>query len=257
MKALIAITKETFLRLRRDKIFSPAILVGLSLLGLSGLASYWGIEEFFKILYDLGTASFQLTGSTVAIFWGTKLIADSRQEGSLEVQLASPVSRSVWLLGKFFGLSLALTVLALIFLIGWQGVFWSYGIGWLSARDLLIFALLTMSWFVMGATSILFASFTSQGVALFCSGWSFLTGLVSAPIAQALAPETPAATRKLVETLASFWNLHLFNLSSLYTHSEPLSDLFLLTRFSYGFLLIALSVSLACLLFQNRDLIAS
>jgi len=257
MKVLIAIVRETFLRLRRDKIFSPAIIVGLSLLGLSGLASYWGIEEFFKILYDLGTAAFQLTGSTVAIFWGTKLISDSRQEGSLEVQLASPVSRSVWIVGKFLGLSSALIVLALIFLLGWQGIFWSYGIGWLSSKDFLIFAFLTLSWIVIGGFSILFASFTSPGIALFCSGWSFLTGLISAPIAQALAPDTPLYTRRIVETLASFWNLHLFNLSSMYSRTEALSELYLLSRFSYGLLLIALSLSLACLIFQNRDLIAS
>ena len=257
MIALIAIVRETFLRLRRDKIFAPAIIAGLSLLGLSGLASYWGIEEFFKILYDLGTTAFQLTGATVAIFWGNKIISDSRQEGSLEVQLASPVSRSTWIIGKFLGLSLALILVALIFILGWEGIYLGYHMGLMPSHDLIIFAYLTLSWLVMGAISILFASFANAGVAMFCSAWMFLTGLISAPIAQALAPETPESTKKIVEILASLWNLHLFNLSTLITQGEPLDQLLLASRLGYGLLLIGFCVSLSCLIFQNRDLIAS
>ena len=62
MRALVAVSMETFLRLRRDKIFVPAALVGCGLLLMSGLASYWGVEEFFKILYDLGSFAWLMTG---------------------------------------------------------------------------------------------------------------------------------------------------------------------------------------------------
>lgn len=256
MRALNSITWETFLRLRRDKIFLPAALIGLGLLAFSGLASYWGVEEFFKILYDLGSASYLFTGATVAIFWGNKIIADSKQEGSLEVQLASPVNRSVWLTGKFLGLSMSLLVLASIFIVAWQTIYWSYGMGWIPLKDFLLFAVLTVSWIVMGAVSIFFSSLAQGAIALFCSIWVFVVGLLSAPIMQALSPDTPPATRKAVELLAGLWNLHSFNLSA-YASTPNFVGLFdILGRLGYGALLVGLMLSLSCFFFQRRDIVA-
>ncbi len=258
MRTILAVASETFLRLRRDKVFLPALLIGIGLLGLTGLASYWGVEEFFKILYDLGTAAYLFTGSAVAIFWGNKIVSDSRQEGSLEVQLASPIGRSSWLIGKFLGLSAALVLLGVGFLIAWQGIYLSYGMGYMKGVDLLMFALLTMVWFVLAALSIFFAALATQAVALFCSIWMFVCGLISGPILQALSPETPESTRKVVGVIAGIWNLHLFNISqtmSRYYIPEIPSDLGL--RFGYGVLLCGFFLAAACLAFQKRDIIAS
>lgn len=256
MRAVSSIAWETFLRLRRDKIFLPAALIGFGLLAFSGLASYWSVEEFFKILYDLGTSSYLFTGATVAIFWGNKIIADSRQEGSLEVQLASPVSRSVWLIGKFLGLFAGLMILALIFIVAWQGIYLGYGLGWIPGKDILIFSLLTLSWMVMGAVSIFFSSLAQGAIALFCSIWMFIVGLLSAPIMQALAPDTPPVTRKAVEILAGLWNLHSFNLGSYGTSTNFIGRIEILERLGYGCLLVGLLLSLSCFFFQRRDIVA-
>jgi Cu-processing system permease protein len=255
MRALVAVSMETFLRLRRDKIFVPAALVGCGLLLMSGLASYWGVEEFFKILYDLGSFAWLMTGTTVAIFWGNKIITDSRQEGSLEVQLASPISRSTWLLGKFVGLTGALVLLSLIFLAGWQSIYLSYSMGWLPMRDIILFSLLSVSWVVMAAVSIFFASLASGAVALFCSIWMFVAGLITAPILQTLSPDTPAATRRTVEVLAGLWNLHLFDASQYNIDRQVLSQMDLISRLGYGAMLVGVFMSLACFFFNRRDIV--
>lgn len=258
MRTLFAVAMETFLRLRRDKVFLPALLIGMGLLGLTGLASFWGVEEFFKILYDLGTAAYLFTGATVAIFWGNKIVSDSRQEGSLEVQLASPIGRSVWLMGKFLGLFFALTLLAGAFLVAWQGIYLGYGIGWMGPNDLVLFALLTMVWYVLAALSIFFATMATQAVALFCSIWMFVCGLISGPILQALSPETPALTKQLVGIIAGVWNLYLFSLahSSDRMYQIPIPE-DIGFRFGYGVILLGFFMSAACLAFQKRDIIAS
>ncbi len=258
MRTLFAVASETFLRLRRDKVFIPALLIGVGLLGLTGLASYWGVEEFFKIMYDLGTTAYLFTGAAVAIFWGNKIVSDSRQEGSLEVQLASPIGRSVWLLGKFLGLLMALLLLAVGFLAAWQLIYFSYGMGWMYPIDLLVFALLTFVWVILAAVSIFFASMATQAVALFCSIWMFVCGLISAPILQALSPETPETTRKLVGIIAGLWNLHTFNITQVLARGFRVQipeDIFV--RFAYGSLLTGLFLAAACLAFQKRDIIAS
>ena len=70
--SIFPVISETFLRLRRDRIFLPALILGSALLILSGLASYCCRinQKSFKILYDLGTTAFHLTGAMVAIFGG-------------------------------------------------------------------------------------------------------------------------------------------------------------------------------------------
>ncbi|MBC7661388.1 MAG: ABC transporter permease subunit [Chitinophagaceae bacterium] len=257
MSTLFAIAFETFLRLRRDRVFIPALLVGVGLLALSGLASYWGVEEFFKILYDLGTMAYLFTGSIVALFWGNKIVSDSKQEGSLEVQLASPIGRSTWLLGKFLGLTTVLIFLGILFLIAWQGIYFSYGMGWMKPFDLALFGTLTLVWIVLAALSIFFASIATQSVALFCSIWMFVAGLISAPIMQALSPETPEETRKVVQVIAGLWNLHLFNISqSVVKYHIPVVPDDMGYRICYGLLLTGFFLSCACVGFQRKDIIA-
>jgi len=257
MRTLFAVASETFLRLRRDKIFLPAVMIGVGLLALTGLASYWGVEEFFKILYDLGTAAYLFTGAAVAIFWGNKIVSDSRLEGSLEVQLASPISRSVWLLGKFLGLSAALILIGLCFLVAWQGIYFSYGMSWMNPFDLQLFAVLTLSWLLLAALSIMFASFATQAVALFCTIWIFVCGMISAPIMQTLSPETPEATRKVVTAIAGVWNLNSFNISqSVSKYHIPTAPEDIAFRVGYGFLLCGFFLSVACFTFQRKDIIA-
>lgn len=256
MRTILTVASETFLRLRRDRIFIPALLVGVGLLGLSGLASYWGIEDFFKIMYDMGAAAYLFTGATVAIFWGNKIVADSRQEGSLEVQLASPVGRSSWLLGKFLGLTLGLLLLAAAFLVTWQLIYGAWGLGWINTQDLSIFALLTLLWIVLGALAICFACLASSGIALFCSAWAFVVGLLSAPIMQALAPETPETTRRIVETIAGLWNLHYLNLAAFGGQAVFVDLNDFLMRVAYGFALSVFFLALACIAFHRKDIVA-
>lgn len=257
MRTIIAVAFETFLRLRRDKIFLPALLIGVGLLGLTGLASFWGVEEFFKILYDLGTTAYLFTGAAVAIFWGNKIVSDSKTEGSLEVQLASPIGRSTWLIGKFLGLSAALLLLGVCFLIAWQAIYFSYGMTWMNPFDLQLFAVLTISWLFLAALSMMFATFATQAVALFCTLWVFVCGLISAPILQTLSPETPETTRKVVEVIAGVWNINMFNISqSVSKYHIPVAPDDIGMRVAYGFLLIGFFLAMACLAFQRKDIIA-
>lgn len=254
MSHLIPILSETFLRLRRDRIFLPAVIAGILLLMFSGLASYWGVEEFFKILYDLGTTAYHLTGATVAIFWGIKIIHDSHQEGSIEVQLSSPVSRVEWLVAKYFGLACALLLLGLIFIVAWQLVYWGYGMGPLKLPIITIFAMLSLSWLVVGALAMLMASLSSYAIALFSSFWLFILGLLTAPLMQTMSPDTPESLRLILETMAGLWNLHYFNLYEIGVGTSELELGQLAAKLAYGLALITIFLGSGALVFQRKDL---
>lgn len=256
MWKLWAVTRETLLLLRRDKIFMPAAVIGSIIVAIAILASDWGIEEFAKILFDVGAAGYHLTGVAVAMLWGTKAVTDSRAEGSLEVQLASPISRPVWLIGKFFGLALALLLLAVILLVVLQILMLWKNFGWMSEKHLLVFGLLTLNWLVVAGVAIFFASFSSANVALFCTLCLWLGGLVTNAVTRSISPKTPEYMRWLIEKLAMVWDLQRFNMSYLgdYEYVMPPPDQ-IWWRVGYGLALVLFAVSAGCAIFNRRDLV--
>ena len=250
---LTTVTLESFTKLRRDKIFLPALIGGGGLLFLATLIGFWGIEEFYKIIYDIGTAGLAFISATVAIFWGTKSVADSKTEGSIEVQLASPIDRSVWLCGKFLGLAIGLLVLGICFLAFWQGLCFYYGMGVIPSKVVVIFFLITLGSMVLGALATFLSTVCTQATALFSAFVLWILGLLSEPISLALSPNTDEASKFLVSLIARFWNFQVFNLSEYaYTSSWPSSSE-ILFRYGYGFLCIIFLLSLSCFIFKHKD----
>jgi small neutral amino acid transporter SnatA (MarC family) len=89
MSAWWQLTKESFLMLRRDRIFFPIIIAGLSIAVFANIASNWSMEDFDKILFVVGIAGFRITGGIVSILWGVRLITDPLQDRSIELRIAA------------------------------------------------------------------------------------------------------------------------------------------------------------------------
>ena len=253
-KALFVTASTTFTLLRRDRIFTPFLISALAISIFAQLASDWGVEEFNKILNDIGFFGFQMTGSFVALFWGTKMVSDSRTEGSIEVELAAPIGRTTWLLGKYLGLAAALVLLGVIIVVGWQGMMLLNDFGWMKGTEWTAFGFTVLAWTVLGAVAVLFGCLVRQTVALFVSLALWITGLCSALVANTLHPDTPETTKRLVTGIARAWDLQQFNLVSSAVSGIPLPGEELGWRLAYGVLLIVFVLSLASALFRRRDI---
>lgn len=253
LRALRIVAFEAFTLLRRDRIFFPALLAAVVVAAFANVASDWSVEDFTKILYDIGYFGFQLTGSLVAIFWGIKAVTDSRSEGALEVQLAAPVSRSTWLVGKYLGLAACLALLAVVLTALWQLFMSLNGFGTMTRAQLLVFAYMGLGWLVLGAMAMLFASFLRQGVATFAALAMWLAGLATSLVANTLAPEAPEATKRVVKGMARAWDLQQFNLIDHVLTPNWLLPPELGYRAAYGVLLVFALITLACLVFSRRD----
>ena len=254
-KGLYNVTIQTFLLLRRDKVFLPAVVAGIMIAALANIISDWSVEDFSKILYDVGAFGFHVTGSMVAIFWGTKVFGDARTEGSLEVQLAAPVSRSVWMVGKYLGLALALVFLWAVMLVFWQVLMQLNKFGWINERQGVFFLFQLIGWLVVGAIATFFSSFCSTTVSMFESFCMWIAGLATALVAESLATNTPLVTRNLIVGLSQAWDLQQFNLVR-YVISEPALPLHEVGwRAAYGIMLIFILITSGCIVFTKRDVI--
>jgi Cu-processing system permease protein len=255
LSTVLTVGRESFLLMKRDKIFFPALAGSILVALFANLASDWSIAEFEKILFDIGGVGFQITGSLVAIFWGTKTIQDSRTEGSLEVQLATPLNRSSWLIGKYLGLVTALVFLMAIMLMLWQVLMLLNAFGWMTANQVAIFSLLALSWLVLGAMSIFLASFCGQSVALFGALSLWFGGMAASLVNNSLAPETSEVTKSIVGNVARIWDLQRFNLIDFATNGNILTKQEIISHAAYGTTLIAFFIVASTIIFTRRDLI--
>lgn len=255
MRSLLLVALESFRLLRRDRIFVPALFACALVAAFANLASEWSIEDFHKILIDIGFGGFHLAGSAVAIFWGVKTLADARDSGALEVQLAAPISRTSWLLGRYGGLAATLLLLGLVILAFWQTFMLLNDYDWMTRRELVGFAFLLLGWLVLAALAMFLATFCGQGVALFGTASLWVAGMATSLVAATLPPDAAASTRRVVATLARFWDLQQLNLVDFATGLAKVEPEELLLRGSYGLILIGILLTLAALLFHRRDAI--
>lgn len=256
MGSLLTIMRQSFLLLRRDKIFLPAVVAAVMVTIFANLASEWGIEEFQKILFDVGALGFHLTGCLVATFWGTKTISEARSDGSLEIQLAAPVSRVMWLVGKYLGLVLGLILLWVLTIIFWQAIMLANNFGLMSKPQLMFFVFQLIEWALVGAVAVFYSTFAGVTIALFATISTWMAGLVSFPISQNLPPFADGWSVAVVKWLARVWDLRQFNLSAYATNLEKISPGELQVRASYGAVMILLIITVSCVFFRRRDVMA-
>lgn len=253
MTMILVIASETFTLLRRDRIFVPTLLIGFFLIFLSSIISGFTIEDMSTVYFDFSLAAFNIAGSFVAILWGTKTIADAKIDGAIDVQLASPIDRSQWLVGKFLGMALTLcsfgTILALILILAM--LFNQYGSP--QMKHTWIFAGYIEGWVVLAAMSIFFSTFSTPAISMFSSLCAWGIGLTAEPVSRILNEETNQFSTQVVEVLVIMWNFQNFDLSSLLT--SPMPDQELLQRFIYGLSLCISIVATASLIFRRRDVV--
>jgi Cu-processing system permease protein len=253
IRTLSVISWETFVLLRRDKVFVPALVASLLISAFANLASDWSVEDFTKILFDIGFFGFQITGSLVAIFWGAKIISDSRQEGSLEVQLSAPISRGTWIIGKYIGLSICLITVGVILFAIWQGLMLLNQFGWMTQNQIVCYLFMVLSWLVQGALAIMLASFMGQAIAMFSTLCLWLTGMASSLVANTVSPDSSLLTKTITSGIARFWDFQQFNLVNFIQDNNWLGSQELAYRAAYGVLLILVQISLSVTIFSSRD----
>jgi ABC-type transport system involved in multi-copper enzyme maturation permease subunit len=105
-----AVALNTFREAVRDRVFYNLLLFAVLLVGASMVIGQLAAGQDVKIIKDLGLAASLLFGVGIAVFIGIQLVAREVERRSVHATLSKPVSRAVFLLGKYVGLLLTLGV---------------------------------------------------------------------------------------------------------------------------------------------------
>lgn len=157
---LKAIALNTFKEAARNKVFYLLIVFGILSALSSQIVSMLTIGDRVKVLKDAGLASINFFSVLIAVFTGINLVYKEIDKKTIYNILSKPISRSVFIVGKFFGL--AITLLTALASMAFIFFFFLYvSTGEFAPGILAYFVLLYMELLIITAISLLFSSFST------------------------------------------------------------------------------------------------
>ncbi len=249
------LNKESFLMLRRDRVFTPMMIVGVAIALFANTASGWTIEEYEKILFDIGIAGFRVTGAVVAMLWGVRLITDPLHDRSIELRIAAPSARYAWIISRYTGLAICLIMTGLAFALIWQLVMTLNQFGVMSNLQSWTLGMLVVEWLVLGALGLLMGTLAGFSTAIFATFGAWIAGLVAPLVAATMDPNTDPTQRKIILWIADTWNFQRFNLiDQLEAGTRTVNMADLGPRLIWGAAVLFGCLVLASWVFQEKDL---
>ncbi|MCK5565435.1 MAG: ABC transporter permease subunit, partial [Planctomycetes bacterium] len=104
---LYIIGKNTFIETLRQPIYAIIISLALFMFLISPSIVMYSLDEDIKFLREIGLSTLFLAGLFIAIFSATGAVTEEIESKTITTVLSKPVSRPTFIIGKFFGITLA------------------------------------------------------------------------------------------------------------------------------------------------------
>jgi Cu-processing system permease protein len=268
MKTLWPITLITFKEGVRNRAIYGIFLMALMLLIANFLLCSMVPREVGKVAVDIALSTVYFSGLLLVFFVGINLMAKDLDKRTIYMVISRPISRSQYIIGKFFGMVL-LIIATMVFLsifavlsifvikMSYPGFYPRFS--WLMV--LLAIAFSSLSLILLSAMSFLFSSFTSSSfITLVLTMIAYIIGrssydvkaLVESPEAVSIQPSS--VTVKLVQiAYYLFPNLSVFDIKTQAAHGLPLAPSYILWALLYFIVYTSLAVTAAALFFRRRE----
>lgn len=248
---------NTFREAVRDRVLYSLVFFALLMMAaaiLIGQISI-GIEE--SVLVNLGLSAISVIGILIAVFIGVGLVYKEMDKRTLYALLAKPVRRWEFLLGKFGGLLLTLTVNTAAMAAGlFLALF--YLKHTLEASDAIVlvaiyFILLKLA--IIVALALLFSCYTTPLLAILYTGGLYVAGLFATDLrsfhSDKMSPALALVTSWVSYLLPNFEN---FNVMAAAAHGRSLPGSLILHNTIYAVIYCAILLAIASAVFSKRNL---
>jgi ABC-type transport system involved in multi-copper enzyme maturation permease subunit len=253
-RAAVAVAVMTFREAVRDRVLYLLLAFALVMIATSRLLALLTVGSESRIVADTGLAAIAFFGVLTGVFLGVSLIAKEIEQRTAYTILARPITRGVFVAGKYLGLLATVLVNATVMSAGflllllWRGepILNVLPALWLTGVELAVVTALALFFSSVSTSTILGILFT---MGIYVAGhlvWSF-------PILAARLGEGWPA-RAVMALYYVIPNLDRFNVRSAAVHGDPVPWDFILGQSAYGLGWIILLILAASLAFSRRDL---
>jgi ABC-type transport system involved in multi-copper enzyme maturation permease subunit len=122
--SLALVATHVFKESVRDKVLYNLVAFAVLMIAVSYLIGQLTAGQDVKIVKDLGLAAMSVFGLFIAIFIGVGLVAKELERRSVYGLLVKPLERHEFILGKYAGLMLTLTINIAIMTVAYYAVLW-------------------------------------------------------------------------------------------------------------------------------------
>jgi Cu-processing system permease protein len=254
MRRLYEIAANTLRETLRNNVLYLVLFFVIALIVLSVFIADWSVFARVQVMQDFGLATMSIAGLLLAVFIGVGLLGREVSQKTLYNVVTKPVSRSLFVCGKFFGL---FSTLVLTFAV--MSVFFLLTLYFLGGviNDQLLWAILLIwaEMSVMISAAVLFSTLTSPMLASIYSLAFYVAGhfndLLSLKMVEQKGSLYPALLRVIYFLVP---NLEHFNVRDNVVYGIPLPPPYFGFAIAYGVLYTTLFLILSCALFSKKDL---
>lgn len=168
---IFSIARNTFREAIRNRVLAILVFFAVALIAFSTVLGALSLHEDIRIIKDLGLSGIDLFGVVISLFLGVNLLAKELERKTVYSMLSKPIRRSEFLLGKYLGLVMTMTLLVAVMSAVLALVLWLKG----GSHDVLLFRAECLVWFEL---------ITLVAVAMFFSAFStpYLSAMMSAAL---------------------------------------------------------------------------
>ena len=212
MGAIGVIALNAFRESLRDKILYNLVLFAGLLIGFSVFLADLSITEHHKIIADMGLAAINFIGVVIAIFIGISLVNKEIERRTIYTIMARPISRPLFIMGKYFGLVLTLFVNVSIMLAVFLVTLWLYHVP-ISPSLFQAVQLIFVEILVITALALFFSTFSSSTLSAILTIGIYVVGHLTADLRTVAANSGSAVANILVNVLYYLCpNLEMLNI---------------------------------------------
>jgi ABC-type transport system involved in multi-copper enzyme maturation permease subunit len=257
MSRVGVVALNTFREAVRDRVLYNLVFFALVMIAASILVGQVsiGIEEM--VIVTLGLSAISVIGLLIAVFIGVGLVSKEMDKRTLYALLAKPVRRWEFLLGKFGGLVLTLTVNTLAMA---AGLFLALKLV-KSSADILEASVLVAVYFIVlklalvVALALLFSCFTTPLLSILYTAGLYIAGLFVTEMRNYQSETMSRTLQTLLRWLSYLLpNFENFDVMAAAAHGRVIPRALIVQNTAYAVVYCAVLLAVAAVIFTRRNL---
>ena len=248
---------NTFREAVRDRVLYKLVFFALLMFAAAILVGQISIEIEQTVIVTLGLSAISVIGLLMAVFIGVGLVSKEMDKRTLYALLSKPVRRWEFLLGKFGGLLLTLTVNTAAMAAGLFAALWyvKHPLDRGDATVLVAVYFILLKLALLVALALLFSCYTSPLLAILFTAGLYVAGLFVSEMrdvqSATMAPGMKAFLRWLSYLLPNFGN---FDVMASAAHGRAIPGMLVAQNTAYAALYCAIVLAAAATIFSRRNL---
>ena len=257
MSRVLIVATNTFREAVRDRVLYNLVFFALLMIAAAVVVGQISVAIENEVMISLGLSAVSLIGLLIAIFTGVGLVSKEIDKRTLHAVLAKPLRRWEFLLGKFTGLVVTLTVNTAAMAAGLflAMLFVKHSIVRGDAVVLVAVYLILLKLALVVALAMLFSCFTSPLLAILFTAGIYVAGLSVSQLRSLQSTHLDAQMQRLFSVLSYVLpNFENFDVLGAAAHGRASPGSLVLHATLYSVLYCTIVLIAAAAIFSRKDL---